>query len=161
MKKRLTFITVLLAGFVYFIGLNGLNQDSASTSDAIQDTNVSTPSKGKDADKPVSPITNAFANHESNIQVSGQGVVTKLLPDDNSGSKHQKFIVKLPGGQTVLIAHNIDLAPRVYGLRAGDSIEFNGEYGWNEKGGVLHWTHKDPKGLHPAGWLKHGGHTYQ
>jgi hypothetical protein len=32
---------------------------------------------------------------------------------------------------------------------------------WNEKGGVVHWTHRDPGGRHMAGWLAHNGKTYQ
>ena len=88
-------------------------------------------------------------------------MVARLLPDDNSGSRHQKFILRLAGGQTLLVAHNIDIAPRVSGLSEGDQIEFNGVYEWNEKGGVLHWTHRDPNGRHTAGWLKHRGQTYQ
>ncbi|MFA6051930.1 MAG: DUF3465 domain-containing protein [Methylobacter sp.] len=106
-------------------------------------------------------LANAFSNHESNLQVSGQGVVTRLLPDDNNGSRHQKFIIKLPSGQTLLISHNIDLAPRINSLREGDAIEFYGEYEWNEKGGVVHWTHRDPNGSHEAGWLQHQGNRYQ
>lgn len=103
----------------------------------------------------------AFSTQESNSQLSGQGVVIRLLPDDNNGSRHQKFIIKLPSGQTLLIAHNIDLAPRIDSLREGDAIQFYGEYEWNAKGGVVHWTHRDPHGAHQAGWLQHQGKRYQ
>lgn len=103
----------------------------------------------------------AFQSAQSDVQVRSQGVVVKILPDDNSGSRHQKFILKLAGGQTVLIAHNIDLAPRISSIKRGDTIEFNGEYEWNAKGGVVHWTHHDPKGKHPGGWLKHNGTLYE
>ncbi|MGZ8929218.1 MAG: DUF3465 domain-containing protein [Methylobacter sp.] len=103
----------------------------------------------------------AFSTQESNSQISGQGVVTRLLADDNKGSRHQKFIIMLPSGQTLLIAHNIDLAPRINSLRVGDSIQFYGEYEWNERGGVVHWTHQDPSGAHQAGWLQHEGKRYQ
>jgi hypothetical protein len=83
------------------------------------------------------------------------------LSDDLDGSRHQRFILKLASGQTVLISHNMDLAPRIDSLRKGDMVEFYGEYEWNPKGGVVHWTHHDPNGRHVAGWLKHRGKTYQ
>jgi hypothetical protein len=107
------------------------------------------------------PIARAFANRESDIQVEGEGTVTRLLPDDLNGSRHQRFIVQLASGQTVLVSHNIDLAPRIDALKAGDSVRFNGEYVWNEKGGVIHWTHHDPRGKHVAGWVIHNGRTYK
>ena len=107
------------------------------------------------------PIASAFANGESNIQVEGEGTVIRVLPDDQDGARHQRFIVQLESGQTVLIAHNIDIAPRINGVGVGDSVSFNGEYVWNEKGGVIHWTHHDPQGRHVAGWLKHNGKTYK
>jgi hypothetical protein len=108
-----------------------------------------------------SPIGRAFKNRTSNVQVEGKGVVTRILADDLAGSRHQRFVVRLASGQTVLIAHNIDISPRVTGLQEGDSIRFYGEYVWNEKGGMVHWTHRDPEGRHVAGWLKHNGRTYQ
>ena len=97
----------------------------------------------------------------SGSQFQGQGTVTRILPDDNAGSRHQRFIIKLPSGQTLLVAHNIDIAPRVNSIRVGDTVSFSGEYESNSKGGVIHWTHHDPGGRHAAGWLKHGGQTYQ
>ena len=107
------------------------------------------------------PIGRAFERGTSDIQVEGEGTVIRVLPDDEDGSRHQRFIVQLASGQTVLISHNIDLAPRVAGLKVGDNVGFNGEYVWNEKGGAIHWTHHDPKGRHVAGWVIHDGKRYQ
>lgn len=106
-------------------------------------------------------LKQAYQSQQSDVQVRGSGVVIRVLRDDNVGSRHQKFILKLESRQTLLVAHNIDLAPRVANLNVGDRIEFNGEYEWNSKGGVLHWTHHDPQGRHDGGWLKHNGRTYQ
>ena len=103
----------------------------------------------------------AFAERLNNQQLAGQGTVVKTLPDDNDGSRHQRFIVRLGSGQTLLVSHNIDLAPRIDTLRAGDTVAFYGEFEWNPKGGVMHWTHHDPQGRHPAGWIRHNGRTYQ
>ena len=108
-----------------------------------------------------SAIARAFNTRTSNVQVEGEGTVERILADDLDGSRHQRFIVRLASGQTVLIAHNIDLAPRVVELREGDTIEFYGEYVWNSQGGAVHWTHHDPQGKHVAGWVKHQGRTYQ
>ena len=108
-----------------------------------------------------SEIGRAFKTRTSNVQVEGEGTVTRLLEDDLAGSRHQRFIVRLASGQTLLITHNIDLAPRVGSLQEGDTIRFYGEYVWNAQGGMVHWTHHDPQGKHVAGWLKHKGQTYQ
>jgi len=108
-----------------------------------------------------SALTRALENRAGGVQVEGHGTITKLLPDDDKGSRHQRFILKLQSGETLLVAHNIDIAPRIGSLRAGDEVSFNGVYEWNSKGGVIHWTHRDPAGRHAAGWLRHGGRIYQ
>lgn len=98
-------------------------------------------------------------------EISGEMVtleaeVVKVLPDDNDGSRHQRLLLALESGGTVLISHNIDLASRVP-AEEGDVIVVRGQYEWNEKGGVVHWTHHDPKGWREGGWIEVGGERYE
>jgi hypothetical protein len=120
----------------------------------------------KTVTKPATPsnddiIKDLFNKRQSGVQVRGNGVVTKILSDDNDGVRHQRFILKLNSGQTLLIAHNIDIAPRLEGLAVGEKVEFYGEYYYNDEGGGVHWTHHDPNGKHISGYLKRNGNTYQ
>jgi hypothetical protein len=110
---------------------------------------------------PTHALTDAYNSRLSDVQVEGQGVVSRILPDDREGSRHQRFVLRLPNGRTLLVTHNIDLAPRINALREGDTVSFYGEYEWNEKGGLIHWTHHDPDGRHVDGWLRHEGRVYQ
>lgn len=107
------------------------------------------------------PAASSAQTWRSGQQVRGSGTVVRVLADDNDGSRHQRFILRIQSGRTLLIAHNIDLAPRVPGLREGDTVTFNGEYEWNDKGSVIHWTHRDPQGRHAGGWLEHNGRRYE
>jgi Protein of unknown function (DUF3465) len=106
-------------------------------------------------------LARAFEQRTSNLEVEGEGRVVRVLSDDTQGDRHQRFIVELASGQTLLITHNIDVAPRVAPLEVGDRVSFKGVYEWNEEGGLVHWTHLDPNGSHEAGWIKAGGRTYQ
>lgn len=65
------------------------------------------------------PIGRAFASRASDVQVEGEGTVIRVLADDLDGSRHQRFIVQLASGQTLLISHNVDIAPRIDGLNVG------------------------------------------
>ncbi len=106
-------------------------------------------------------IAKAFVAQRSGVLVVSDGVVDRVLPDDNAGSRHQRFILRLDSGHQVLVANNIDRAPRLRALKPGDRVAFFGEYAWNAKGGVIHWTHHDPNGRHIAGWLSHNDQRVQ
>jgi len=108
-----------------------------------------------------SEILRAFEEKHSSHQVSGAGTVLSVLPDDSDSSHHQRFIVSLPSGQTVLIAHNTDLSTRIESIRPGDKVTFYGEYEWNEEGGVVHRTQRNPQGEQVAGWIEHNGRRYR
>ena len=105
-------------------------------------------------------VAAAFRDHVSGVEVEGGGTVVSVLRDDTEGGRHQRFILELPSGQTILVAHNIDIAPRLDGLAVGDLVAFRGVYEWNAQGGLVHWTHHDPSGGHPAGWLRWDGQTF-
>lgn len=125
-------------------------QQSSSTA---QNTTQSTNTKSSD-------IRSLYDRQRSGVMVATVGNVTRILKDDNDGSRHQRFLVAVPDGLTLLVAHNIDLAPRVP-LQIDDQVSIYGQYEWNHKGGVLHWTHHDPNKSHPEGWIMHQGKKYQ
>ncbi len=113
------------------------------------------------ADPTRSQVADAFTQRQSDVMVEDECAVEAVLPDDTRGSRHQRMLVRCQPDVTVLIAHNIDLAPRIADLKRGSSIAFRGEYEWNAKGGVVHWTHHDPRGRRPGGWLRYRGETYR
>lgn len=155
MKKFILAFLVFAAGYASTLYLDELFGNAPAT----PTPGAATPTA--DAAAPGDAIVaEAYANRKDNVQVRAQGSVIKILPDDTQGSPHQRFIVRLGSGQTLLIAHNIELAPRIDALREGDRVEFFGEYEWNNKGGVIHWTHDDPQGRHVAGWIEHNGRRY-
>jgi hypothetical protein len=105
-------------------------------------------------------LKEAWEQGLSNFKIRCSGVVVRKLPDDLEGSRHQKFILQLATGQTLLVAHNIDLAPRVARLKLRDRLIINGEYIWNEEGGIMHLTHRNPSGFGFHGWIRKNGRTY-
>ena len=138
-------IAIIVAGYLSVRSTN--ESDDASAAPAATDDGVST-------------IAEAFRDRRSDVWVEAEGVVERILPDDDEGSRHQRFILRLAPGHTLLISHNIDLARRVP-IERGDTLRFRGEYEWNDRGGVVHWTHHDPAGRHPGGWLSHRGTVYR
>jgi len=128
-----------------------LYQNSANKQQTSPPTDTSTDAQ----------LAELFHNQATGVQVSGSGTVSRILADDDDGSRHQRFILELDSGQTLLIAHNIDIAPRLDGVQVGDRVSFYGEYAYSDQGGTIHWTHHDPQGQHAAGWLEWKGQKYQ
>ena len=145
MKKTLTIVAVSVVTYVVVMGPSC--RQSPERASAVAGGNQS--------------IAAAVQSQARGVQVEGEGTVIKLLEDDIQGSRHQRILLRLASGGTLLVAHNIDLAPRVEGLREGETLQFYGEFDWNEKGGVVHWTHHDPGARYVAGWIRYKGRRYQ
>ena len=101
----------------------------------------------------------AYRNRLSGVMVTAEGPVIRLLADDNDGSRHQRFIIRLKSGQTLLVAHNIDLSMRVP-AQENVMVRLHGQYEWSDKGGTVHWTHRDPQQKHESGWIEINGRRY-
>lgn len=101
-----------------------------------------------------------FGKNDTGGWVEATGLVKKLLTDDTSASCHQRFILDRRNGQTLLVAHNTDLAARVP-LGLGDRIRVRGMYEWNELGGLVHWTHFDPMGIEEGGFIQYRTKLYR
>ncbi|MCA8969483.1 MAG: DUF3465 domain-containing protein [Planctomycetes bacterium] len=108
----------------------------------------------------IDDVARAFAAKKSDVFVEVQGVVVHILPLDNEGTRHQNFLFELSNDITLKISHNIDLADPIPNLRKGMRLRIRGEYEYNDKGGVLHWTHHDPARRHPDGWIEVDGKRY-
>ena len=90
---------------------------------------------------------------------AGNIVVTKLLPDDTSGLRHQKWQAKLSNGSTVEIVYNSDMGDRVP-VRIGDKFGVGGEFIWTRGGGLVHWVHEDKSNRRPDGYVFLNGVVY-
>lgn len=158
-KKNLSIggVIILLIAAYFGLDLSGQKQSQSPSSTILSARRNETTLSNNGVDT----VKAAYEQRQSNVQVQGSGRVKAILRDDNDGSRHQKFILVLKNGLSILVAHNIDLAPKISNLNKGDIVEFYGEYEYNPKGGVLHWTHHDPQGRHESGWLKHDGQIYQ
>jgi len=104
-----------------------------------------------------SDLAALMSSEQSGIMVEFSARVVKILNDDNDGARHQRFLLGIDNSRapssSILVAHNIDLAPRVP-LDEGSIIRIYGQYEWNDRGGVIHWTHHDPGGRHAEGWIE-------
>lgn len=155
--KKLIFAVVILvvAGATDFIRKQIGSNDNTPVS-SQQSTTTSQQNKQQILEK----IRAAAKSQKSGWWLETNATVIKLLKDDTKGHQHQKFLIKLAPDITLLVAHNIDLADRAP-VKKGDSISIRARYEWNNRGGVLHWTHHDPKGRQKGGWIELNGKQYK
>jgi len=154
----------IIAGVIIAAAVGGYNyfvKDNTSTGNQGDSNVASGKSPAVDNQSQLhKKIRSAKENTNSRFWMSTEATVVKNLKDDTKGSQHQKFLIELAPDITLLVAHNIDLSPRAP-VTQGDKIKIKGRYEWNNRGGVLHWTHHDPKGKQEGGWIYADGRYYK
>ena len=162
--RRIAFMVIAaaIAGGVNYYNTHYKDQSSSNSSSPIVTTSNQTAGNGSSRThhQAIDNIRKAAGNPNSQFWVTVQGKVFKLLKDDLKGSRHQKFLIKIAPDISLLVSHNIDLAKRVP-LRQGDQINVRGRYEWNNRGGLIHWTHHDPKGKKQGGWIELNGKKFR
>ncbi len=160
MQAKIVKAVVLLAGAGLFAVYQHFQKPTEPGTPArAPSAQVQTANPGASTAQAVEQIRQASRNPDAKFWTTIQGNVVKLLKDDRDGSQHQRFLVEIAPDITLLVAHNIDLAPRIP-VAQGDAVTIKGEYVWNNRGGVLHWTHHDPKGR-KGGWVEVAGKRYE
>lgn len=105
----------------------------------------------------------AFTQRRDKVWLTVAADVYRVLPDSgpNAGpshSTHQRFIIRCPSGQTVLVDDNVDVGERVP-VTDHERVVVHGQYIWNALGGLVHDTHHST-GVNPDGWILAGDRTY-
>jgi Protein of unknown function (DUF3465) len=114
--------------------------------------------------EPNADVYDAWREQRSYVEVTAQGSAARIfgIRKGPSGA-HEGFLLHLRGaaghGLTVKVEDNIDITGPVP-LQAGDDVELRGEYIYDPRGGIIHYTHHDPRGAHPPGYIRVRGRTY-
>ncbi|GIL18850.1 MAG: hypothetical protein BroJett040_26010 [Oligoflexia bacterium] len=103
---------------------------------------------------------NAVNNRRDAYFIQGKGVVvSRILPDDNSGLRHQRWYVRLSNGKEMFAVYNMDITRRVP-VQVGQKMNMGGEFKWTHQGPLLHWLHEDPRNKRPHGYVDVNGQRY-
>lgn len=103
-------------------------------------------------------VYDAWRSQQSRVEVTANGVVARDLGTrvGRSGA-HEGFLLHLSGasgrGLTVRVEANVDFTGPLP-VAAGEPVVVRGEYEFDSRGGVIHWTHHDPRGRHPDGYIE-------
>ncbi|MBC5809786.1 MAG: DUF3465 domain-containing protein [Candidatus Eremiobacteraeota bacterium] len=114
---------------------------------------------------PNAAVYDAWRAQRSRLEVTARGDVARDLGLRRGPSGlHEGFLLHLRGagghGLTVRVETNVDITGPV-AVHAGDAVEVRGEYVYDARGGLIHYTHHDPRLRHPGGYLRVGDRTFQ
>jgi len=114
---------------------------------------------GYDIDPGFNTVQDAYRYRQTGMMAEVTGTVARILVDDRNEPDLQKFIIRLPSGQSLLVVHNQRIAERVP-VAANDTVVVRGEYQWTETGGALRHTQRDYTPRRRHGWIDHNGERY-
>lgn len=105
-----------------------------------------------------SVVYDAWRAQRSHVEVTASGVIARDLGTRSGVSAaHEGFLLHLAGasgrGLTVRVEANVDFTGAMP-IAAGEPVVVRGEYEFDPRGGVIHWTHRDPRGRHPDGFIQ-------
>jgi hypothetical protein len=108
-------------------------------------------------------VCSAYTAGRSHVEVIADGTVTRVLGvQPGRVSPHEGFLFRLGSGCSVIVRveANADFTGPIP-LAPGQHVLVKGEYEYYPLGGVIHWTHRDPRGRHEGGYITTGGRIYE
>jgi hypothetical protein len=109
-------------------------------------------------------VYDAWRAQRSRVEVTADGTVARVLGlREGPSGRHEGFLLHLRGssgrGLTVRVEDNVDITGPIP-VQPGDQVEVRGEYVYDPRGGLIHYTHHDPRGRHPSGYVRVNGRVY-
>ena len=107
-------------------------------------------------------VCSAYSATRSHVEVVADGTLTRILgTQPGRVSPHEGFLLSLGSGckLVVRVEANTDFTGQIP-LSRGQHVLVKGEYEYYPLGGVIHWTHRDPRGRHQGGYIDAGGRIY-
>ncbi len=107
-------------------------------------------------------VCGLFSAQRSGVEVVAQGRVTRVLGvQAGRSSPHEGFLLRLDSGcaLVVRVEVNTDFTGTIP-LSIGQRVLVKGDYEYYSRGGVIHWTHRDPRGRHENGYVDVNGTMY-
>ncbi len=107
-------------------------------------------------------VCDAYAAARSHVEVIVRGPVTRVLGvAPGRVSPHEGFLMRVRArcDLTVRVESNVFFTGR-FPIARGERVQVKGEYEYYPRGGVIHWTHRDPRLRHQGGYVEVGGHWY-
>ena len=105
-----------------------------------------------------------IAAHSAGSEEVVEGTVLRMLPNSSGPSGvHERFIVDVRAKDSYVplyVTDNVTVG-QAPPLHVGDQVIVKGELAFNERGPLLHYTHRDPRMRHAPGFVEVGGHIYE
>jgi Protein of unknown function (DUF3465) len=104
----------------------------------------------------------AYVAGRSGVEIVADGTVTHVLGlQQGRLSPHEGFLLRLASSCSLVVRVevNTDFTGAIP-LTNGEHVVVKGEYEYYPRGGVVHWTHRDPRGRHDNGYIEAGGRSY-
>jgi hypothetical protein len=108
-------------------------------------------------------LCDAYSAQRSHVEVVADGTITRVLGvAPGRVSPHEGFLLRLSSGCSLVVRveANTDFTGPI-ALTEGQRVAVKGEYEFYAGGGVVHWTHRDPRGRHEGGYIEAGGQVYE
>jgi hypothetical protein len=107
-------------------------------------------------------VCQAFRAGRSHVEVVADGTVVNVFGvRAGRSSPHEGFLMQLASGCSVVVRVEANTEfTGTFPLARGDRVTAKGEYEFYPRGGVIHWTHRDPRGRHEGGYILVRGRMY-